>query len=184
MVLLETRQLQEANSSLLSKIPGGMEEAERNPSVSAQLLTNHLSALRNRRCLLAYHRFRTQWLQRRFWAAGGTLDLVLDDDKAGGHGLRSRISPSELAFLRAYASLVTEYKAQHLDLFDLCAPLATNSSGPAPPKELMVTVVAQVDAKEVMTEGGTLNLRRGEPMRVRRSEIEPLLVRGWVAIVD
>lgn len=54
----------------------------------------------------------------------------------------------------------------------------------APPSELMVTVVATRDARDVMTEMGTLNLRSGERMRVRRQEVEGLIVRGWLEVVD
>ncbi|KDN38445.1 hypothetical protein K437DRAFT_259393 [Tilletiaria anomala UBC 951] len=184
MVMLETRQLQEIINTLLSNVPGGADEADRNPALAAQLVTHHLSALRNKRCLLAYHRFRMQWLQRRLWSTGGTLDLVLNDDQGGSQGLRHKLSPAELSSLRSYAALVTSFKGEYLDVMDICASLSSDAAGPGPPKELMVTVVAQVDAADVMTEGGTLNLRKGEPMRVRRSEIEPLLLRGWVAILD
>ncbi len=185
LVLLETRQLRNVVLALVSEWPRGAAEADTNPALAMQLLTHHLSALRNKRCLLAYHKWRMDWLQRRLWAAGGTLDLVLDDDQgAGAQGLRSKLSPSELSHLRSYAALVTDYKVVYLDVTDVCASLSSDPAGPGPPKELMVTVVAQVDAKEVMTEAGVLNLRRGERMRVRRTEIEPLLLRGWLAVIE
>ena len=186
-VLLETRQLQAVINTLLANVPGGTQEAEANPSLAAQIVIHHVAAVRNKRCLLAYHRWRMQWLQRRLWSVGATLDLVLDDDQGTGvrgQGLRNRMSPAELSYLRTYAALITDYKAQFLDVTDICASLYSDSLGPGPPKELMVTVVAQIDAKEVMTEAGTLNLRKGERMRVRRSEIEPLLLRGWMSVAE
>lgn len=124
----------------------------------------------------------------------------------GGSELRSRLSPHEITWLRNYADLVTAYKAEFLDIVDVAGPLTSRSASSgkasgkggeglgsgggadsywyAPPTELMVTVVATRDARDVMTEMGTLNLRRGERMRVKRQEVEGLIVRGWLDVVD
>lgn len=158
------------------------------------------------------------WLKRRLWARGGALGLVLEEKEergstssvnaaAGGEGqgagagaaaradVRSKLSPQELTWLRDYASLVTAFKSEFLDITDLTAPLGQaagrshadgggSTIGWGPPKELMVTVVATRDAREVMTEMGMLNLRRGERMRVRRTEVEGLIVRGWLEVLE
>ena len=107
--------------------------------------------------------------------------------------LRSKLSPAELTWLRNYASLITAYKSEFLDVLDVAAPLHTTGTGNGalaqingykPPEDLMVTVVVMRDAKGVMTEMGQLNLRRGERMRVRRTEVEGLIIRGWVQVMD
>lgn len=107
--------------------------------------------------------------------------------------LRAKLSTGELSWLRNYASLLTAYKSEFLDILDIASPLSASSSSRArgrhrleykPPDELMVTVVAMRDAREVMTEMGTLNLRRGERMRVRRNEVEGLIVRGWLEVAE
>lgn len=115
--------------------------------------------------------------------------------------LRSRISPSELSWMKSYSNLITEYKVDLLDVLDLTAPLSASSNPKTnrnqngtgnenegfdfgPPTELMVTVLATRDAKDVQTERGGLNLRKGERMRVRREEVQALITRGWLRVVD
>lgn len=204
------RQLQAHNDTLISSYPGGpdagREAAETDPALGAQLLAHHLSAVRNKRCLLAYHAHRLEWLRARLWERGGSVDLVLEEGTGTPAGpLRLRLSASEIRALKDYADLVRAYKSEFLDILDLSAPLARagdagaggatagggagGSGGSAlrnvgPPYELMVTVVARRDARDVMTERGTINLRRGERMRVARAEVEGLIVRGWLAVVD
>ena len=53
-----------------------------------------------------------------------------------------------------------------------------------PPEDLLVTVVATRDARSVETERGTMHLRAGERLRVRRDEVEALLIRGWLRMVE
>ncbi|CAO1638370.1 unnamed protein product [Sympodiomycopsis kandeliae] len=222
LVLLETRQLNEEIGNILSTVPGGAayasEAAENDPKLAAQLLTHHLTAQRNKRCLLAYHQHRMDWLKQRFWDRGASIALLLeerDDIKnssttksSSSTDLRSKLSPNELNWLREYSSLVTAYKSEYLDILDVALPLSlsrnsasiadesssSSSSSAArgqhfsldfkPPDELMVTVIATRDARDVMTEMGTLNLRKGERMRLRRMEVEGLIVRGWLSVVD
>lgn len=100
--------------------------------------------------------------------------------------LRSRLSPAELDFVRHYAALNLAYKSEYLDVLDVAGVLQ-RSADPhdvGPPRALMVSIEARLNAKDVQTERGSINLRRGERMRVLRTEIEGLLVRGWVRIVD
>lgn len=221
LVLLEARQLQQEVDAIMSSVPGGAEfaaeAAERDPSLAAQLLSHHLAVQRNKRCLLVYHNHRMDWLKRKLWEKGGSVALVLEEEEEGGTGptaggggggaggaaaashkshpveLRAKLSTGELSWLRNYASLLTAYKSEFLDILDIASPLSASSSSRArgrhrleykPPDELMVTVVAMRDAREVMTEMGTLNLRRGERMRVRRNEVEGLIVRGWLEIAE
>lgn len=231
-MLHETNQLSTQLSNLLNTLPPGVEPsiaAERDSQLAAQMLTLHHSINRNKRCLLAYHQFRMDWLKGKLWQRGGSLAVLLEErDNTGGTSasvtssksatsadgsksmedavdpssssatLRSKLSPQELTWLREYSSLLTALKSEYLDLVDVCSPLSTSSSSSiaasgataamaldyAPPTDLMVTVVATRDARGVMTEMGALNLRRGERMRVKRAEVEALIVRGWLDVVD
>lgn len=131
-----------------------------------------------------------------------------NNSRGGGGGggeelsitLRSRISPSELNFLKSYSNLITSYKSDLLDVLDLTAPLSGSSNPKSllgngnedeengfdfgPPTELMVTVLSLKDARDVQTERGGLNLRKGERLRVRREEVQSLITRGWLRVVD
>lgn len=52
------------------------------------------------------------------------------------------------------------------------------------PDDLMITVLVTHDAYDVETERGTMQLRSGERLHVRRDEVEALLLRGWLRQVD
>lgn len=53
-----------------------------------------------------------------------------------------------------------------------------------PPDDIMISVVATRDARNVETERGTMHLHAGEHLRVRRDEVEALLLRGWLKTLD
>lgn len=194
LVLLETRQLQAHITNLLGS---GVSDAESDPALAAQLVTHHLCAQRNKRCLLAYHQSRLYFLRQALWNNAGSLTLTLNQAMEAPSkmtssveeeqsSLRSRLSSTEIDYLKKYSQLMLEYKSEFLDIVDVASSLNRSGHGDdvGPIKELMVSVVASVDAKDVQTERGSINLRRGERMRVLRSEVEPLIVRGWVAVVD
>ncbi|KAE8216271.1 hypothetical protein CF327_g586 [Tilletia walkeri] len=248
LVLLETRQLQAQVDDILANYDGDVLRAEEDPATAVQLLTFHLTSQRNKRCLLAYHHHRTEALKSLLWDCGGAINLVLDGDvpeRSGGggpqgdgnrqssnstSGVRNRLSPAELSWLRAYASLVTAYKSEYLDTLDLTSSLASGtahylgaavllteddgaSGGGAggsdalpgagalansisalaqaqsfnigPPTDLFVTVVAQRDARNVLLDSGdVLNLQRGHTARLRRTDIEGLILRGWLTVIE
>lgn len=198
LVLLETRQLQGHLSNLLAS---GISEAESDPALAAQLVTHHLCAQRNKRCLLAYHHSRLKFLRQALWENAGSLSLTLDQtmesvnkmisesssgDLEEQSTLRSRLSSTEIDYLKKYSELVLKYKSEFLDIVDVASSLCRSGhrDDVGPIKELMVSVVATVDAKDVQTERGSIHLRRGERMRVLRSEVEPLILRGWFSVMD
>ncbi|KAK0529657.1 DNA replication protein psf1 [Tilletia horrida] len=248
LVLLETRQLQTQMDEILANYGGDTEAVEPDSPAEIQLLTFHIASQRNKRCLLAYHHHRTEALKSLLWDCGGAINLVLDGDapeRATGPqgessrgaaanasaGVRNRLSPAELNWLRSYASLVTAYKSEYLDTLDLTSSLASGAahylgaavllteddsalggaggsggdmlslSGSSansiaalaqaqsfnvgPPTDLFVTVVAQRDARNVLLDSGdVLNLQRGHTARLRRTDIEGLILRGWLTVIE
>lgn len=195
LVMLETRQLQTHISGLLQEA-GGVQAAESEEGLAGQLITHHAAAQRNKRCLLAYHNVRLQYLQSIIWSKGGSLELTLNHSiesparlmahEADKTTLKSRCSMAELAFVRQYADLNRAYKSEFLDVVDISASLgrSTRADDIGPIKELMVSIVSHVDAKDVQTERGSISLRRGERMRILRSEVDALIMRGWVSVLD
>lgn len=253
-VLLETRQIiaqltplaeqaQQNNATgsvppssaepMSSAPPSSVATGASDPALAAQLITLHLNAHRNKRCLLTYHKQRIDWLKARIWDKAGAVALVLDEDQPenapGGASvvsIRPLLAPSELEWIRSYAALLALYKDVFLDVLDVTLPLSSGASGSlrdgrittpnaarsalgaasftkqgAPgnvsvyetytppntvhaPLDLLVTVVATRDARNVETERGTLHLRAGERLRVRRDEIDALLIRGWLRVAE
>ena len=128
--------------------------------------TRHLppaGIARSKRCLLAYHAARLHHLSNlshSSWTLG--------------------MGEAEREFLHAHARLRAAYKAEFLDILDLDAP---DTQLPGPPTDLMLTVQATRDARDVVTDSGSISLRKGERARVSRAEVLPLIAKGWLRIV-
>lgn len=113
---------------------------------------------RNKRCLLAYHKTRTDKLEELVWSGADVVDLSVQQLRDGGGGnasgaaLRSgdggtsSLSPQEEDYVRQYGDLLAAYKGQWTDI-DLTGSLE-------PPKDLFIDVRVLKDAGEIQTEYG------------------------------
>ena len=208
-VMLETRQLHAelAPMAEAARAEQASGQARPNAALAARLVAYHLQAFRNKRCLLAYHRQRLDWLRARVWDKAGSLSLVLDEGPEGMRAsLRTLLDPTEFEWLRSYAALVALYKDAFLDVLDVTWPIAQGIS-PAharealgsdfrayaapvapnairPPEDVMLSVLVTRNVSHVETERGTMHLRAGERLHVRRDEVEGLLLRGWLRETD
>lgn len=113
---------------------------------------------RNKRCLLAYHRTRTDKLEELVWSGIDVLESSVQTDREGlgvptaggsdpnneGHG--SSLSPEEEEYVRQYGDLLAAYKGQWTDI-DLTGSLE-------PPRDLFIDVRVLKDAGEIQTEYG------------------------------
>jgi GINS complex subunit 1 len=108
---------------------------------------------RNKRCLLAYHRVRTDKLEEMVWKGvdvkereengrGGGSSAVQGEGTEGG----SALSPEEEEYGRCYAELLAAYKGKWTDV-DLTGSLE-------PPRDLFIDVRVLKDAGEIQTEYG------------------------------
>lgn len=134
-----------------------------NQGIAGTLLTNHLSMRRNKRCLLAYHKTRTDKLEDLVWRGADVVDLSgqqLRDGAGGanapsaagrpGDGGTSSLSPQEEDYVRQYGDLLAAYKGQWTDI-DLTGSLD-------PPRDLFIDVRVLKDAGEIQTEYGYVEL--------------------------
>lgn len=109
---------------------------------------------RNKRCLLAYHRTRTDKLEELVWNGSDVVDLSGQQIRHGGHGTStgagdastSSLSPQEEEYVRQYGDLLAAYKGQWTDI-DLTGSLE-------PPRDLFIDVRVLKDAGEIQTEYG------------------------------
>ncbi|KAI1797691.1 hypothetical protein LXA43DRAFT_877274 [Ganoderma leucocontextum] len=168
------------------------------------VLLYQTAILRNKRCLLAYHHHRIEFLKDLYWSVGGALPLLLSlppaqagaDANAGAHGgvassapqdIRSKLSPHEVDFLRSYAASLLTLRTEAFSSssgtgpghgltedVDLLAPISH------PPKDLQVHVRVVRDCGIVHTELGAIDFKRGHRFLVRRSDIEHLIVQGYL----
>ncbi|EOR04725.1 hypothetical protein E3P77_00214 [Wallemia ichthyophaga] len=142
----------------------------------AQLTILTLSAQRNKRCLLAYHHHRLSKLSTLYWQSGAALAHLLNEHN--GSGIRQLISPHELDYLRSYASLITQFKSPFLDVVDI------SSTSLEPPKDLHISVRVVRDAGLIETHGGPVHFKIGQRFMVARSDVERLLVQGYLEEVE
>jgi GINS complex subunit 1 len=95
---------------------------------------------------------------------------VITDD------VRSRLSPQETDFLRDYNELILDYKSEFLDVLDLTSSIAR----PPTIDDLYVDVRVVRDCGTVYTELGQIEFRKGQRYMVRRSDIERLIIQGYL----
>lgn len=150
----EVRDLDRDVTNTLEPFQGSF-DPNANRGVAGTLLTNHLSMRRNKRCLLAYHRTRTDKLEELVWRGADVVDLsgqqLRDGPGAGGaippvEGGTSSLSPQEEDYVRQYGDLLAAYKGQWTDI-DLTGSLD-------PPRDLFIDVRVLKDAGEIQTEYG------------------------------
>lgn len=146
----EVRDLDKEVSSLLEPFQGSFDPAA-DQATACTLLVNHLSMRRNKRCLLAYHRTRTDKLEEMVWNGADVLDLAGQqaggpNGAVGGDGASSSLSPQEEDYFRQYGDLLAAYKGQWTDI-DLTGSLE-------PPRDLFIDVRVLKDAGEIQTEYG------------------------------
>lgn len=146
----EVRALDKDVAELLEPFQGSFDPAA-DPAVACTLLVNHLSMRRNKRCLLAYHRTRTDKLEELVWNGSdiGELSGQQIRDTSNGTGsdsATSSLSPPEEEYVRQYSDLLAAYKGQWTDI-DLTGSLE-------PPRDLFIDVRVLKNAGEIQTEYG------------------------------
>ena len=151
-VVREVRDLNREVNAILEPF-GGSFNPSQDPATACALLVNHLSMRRNKRCLLAYHRTRTDKLEVMCWKGVDLLGTEQASEAAPGNGMgsasdgtKSSLSPEEEEYVRLYSDLLAAYKGQWTDI-DLTGSLE-------PPKDLFIDVRVLKDAGEIQTEYG------------------------------
>lgn len=154
-VTREVRDLDKDVVGLLEPFQGSFDPAA-DQAVACTLLVNHLTMRRNKRCLLAYHRTRTNKLEELVWNGADVVDLCGQQVRDTGgstngalgtsDGSTSSLSPQEEEYVRQYSDLLAAYKGQWTDI-DLTGSLE-------PPRDLFIDVRVLKDAGEIQTEYG------------------------------
>ncbi|KAI0898258.1 GINS complex, Psf1 component [Annulohypoxylon nitens] len=179
-VTREVRDLDKDVADMLEPFQGSFNPAEE-PATACTLLVNHLSMRRNKRCLLAYHRTRTDRLEELVWKGYDVVDLAGQQVKDGpanasgmgaGNGGTSSLSPQEEDYVRQYSDLLAAYKGQWADI-DLTGSLE-------PPRDLFIDVRVLKDAGEIQTEYGAITLTKNSQFYVRQGDVERLIAQGYL----
>lgn len=157
-VTREIRDLDKDVNITLAPYQGSFDPAAE-PAVSCSLLVNHVCMRRDKRCLLAYHRVRSDRLEEMCWNGQDVLDQTQSQLQHGQNttsGTRSgsgadpshqtSLSPEEEEYIRQYGDMLAAYKGQWTDI-DLTGSIK-------PPKDLFIDVRVLKDAGEIQTEYG------------------------------
>jgi GINS complex subunit 1 len=155
-VTREVRDLDKDVSNILHSHNGSIDPSA-DPATACTLLVDHLCMRRNKRCLLAYHRTRTDKLEEMVWNGSDIADLAAQQqrpvdvqgpaaDLGNVEGNSSSLSPEEEEYVRQYSDLLAAFKGQWTDI-DLTGSLE-------PPRDLFIDVRVLKDAGEIQTEYG------------------------------
>lgn len=156
-MIREVRDLDKDVTRILAPFDGSFVPSAE-PATACNVLVNHLCMRRNKRCLLAYHRVRSEKLEEMCWSGKDVLEQepqLQQDSKQGapaGAGIaseagnQSSLSPEEEEYFRQYGDMLSAYKGQWTDI-DLTGSLE-------PPKDLFIDVRVMKDAGEIQTEYG------------------------------
>jgi len=174
-VAREVRELDKDVARILAPFQGSFDPSADHATACA-LLVDHLCMRRNKRCLLAYHRVRTEKLEELCWKGHDVLERpVLQSDRAPmttSGGNQSSLSPEEEEYFRQYGDMLAAYKGQWTDI-DLAGSLE-------PPKDLFIDVRVLKDAGEIQTEYGAITLSKNSQFYVRLGDVERLIAQGFL----
>ncbi|KAF2761763.1 GINS complex, Psf1 component [Pseudovirgaria hyperparasitica] len=179
-VTREVRDLDKDVSNILEPFAGSFNPATE-PATACALLVNHLCMRRDKRCLLAYHRVRSDKLEEMCWSGIDALERSQQQNPTSGSGEgsgndgagnSSSLSPEEEEYVRQYSDLLAAYKGQYTDV-DLTGSLQ-------PPRDLFIDVRVLKDAGEIQTEYGAITLTKNSQFYVRQSDVERLIAQGYL----
>lgn len=146
------------------------------PTTACALLVNQLSSRRNKRCLMAYHKTRTNKLEEMCWKGKDVVELQQASAGASSNesqnGATSSLSAEEEQYFHQYSDLLAAYKGQWTDI-DLTGSLE-------PPRDIFIDVRVLKDAGEIQTEYGSITLTKNSQFHVRQGDVERLIQQGYL----
>ncbi|OBT57464.1 DNA replication complex GINS protein PSF1 [Pseudogymnoascus sp. 24MN13] len=188
-VTREARELHKDIETITQSLNGSFTPSE--AGYGLHLFVNHLFMRRNKRCLLAYHRVRTDKLEELVWSGEDILDAPVQQQKAqesynsriqsgnaaggevgNGESNKHNLSPEEEEYVRKYSELLSSYTGQWTDV-DLAGSLE-------PPRDLFIDVRVLKDAGEIQTEYGSITLTKNSQFYVRQGDVERLIAQGYL----
>lgn len=147
----------------------GLQMEAGNSKVSrCQHIVNLLCLERNKRCLLAHQKLRSDMLDAFAWENNG-IDVL----NANISQESTDLSHMEQEYLKEYSDLISDLKSGALADIDLSGSLN-------PPSDVFIDVRVLKDAGEIQTEYGVFNLIKDSQFFVRQSDVERLIQQGYL----
>ncbi|MCJ1439019.1 DNA replication protein psf1 [Xylographa pallens] len=174
-VAREVRELDKDVAQILVLFQGSFNPSG-DPATAVSLLVDHLCMRRNKRCLLAYHRVRTDMIEEVCWNGKDVLSPAKSPKPRNGidpeGATSSSLSPEEEEYVRQYSDMLAAYKGQWTDI-DLTGSLE-------PPRDLFIDVRVLKNAGDIQTEYGAITLTKNSQFYVRQGDVERLIAQGFL----
>ncbi|SCU93886.1 LAME_0F05336g1_1 [Lachancea meyersii CBS 8951] len=123
---------------------------------------------RNKRCLLAYQKLRSDALDSIAWNRNASSSAPGAMQQAGAN-----LSHYEQEYLKDYTQLIADMKSGDYTDIDLSGSLT-------PPSDVFIDVRVLKDAGEIQTEYGVFNLIKDSQFFVRQADVERLIQQGYL----
>ncbi|KAJ1961048.1 DNA replication protein psf1 [Dipsacomyces acuminosporus] len=146
-------------------------------NTNAQTALYFLTLNRNKRCLLAYHHRRAEFLRSLLWTLHLAPSMIPPTTS-------SRLSPEELNYARDYARLSSAYRDAVESQLCPNDSMDWTAGGELPPRDLYIEVRVVKDCGEIVTENGIVNLQAGTQHYLCRSDIEHLITIGYLEHIN
>lgn len=179
------------------------------PQLACTLLVNQLSMRRNKRCLLAYHRVRTEKLEGFCWEGRDVVELGNlaastnsnsnsnmnmnmdnDDDDENIHNNQNQNiinnTISETTTTTTTSTLSSEEEQYTHAYSSLLAAYKGQwteidlTGSVEPPQDIFIDVRVLKDAGEIQTEYGSITLTKNSQFYVRAGDVEGLVRQGYL----
>lgn len=178
------------------------------PQLACTLLVNQLSMRRNKRCLLAYHRTRTEKLEGFCWEgrdvvelgnlaaasnSNSNMNMNLDDndDEENIHNNQNQntinnnntISETTTTTTSTLSSEEEQYTHAYSSLLAAYKGQWTEidlTGSVEPPQDIFIDVRVLKDAGEIQTEYGSITLTKNSQFYVRAGDVEGLVRQGYL----
>lgn len=148
-----------------------------------QYFVNLLCLERNKRCLMAYQRMRSDMIDKLIW--NGDLEnsnipntpsaIGSDGISAGRQYEFSELSHNEQEYMNQYKNIIDDMSGES-ELWS-CVEVMGNMN---PPSDIFIDIRVLKDIGEIQTEYGTFNLVKDSQFYVRQSDVERLIQQGYV----
>ncbi|CAK7263143.1 DNA replication protein psf1 [Sporothrix epigloea] len=201
-VTREVRDLDKDVALLLEPFGGNFDPTVEQATACA-LLVDHLAMRRNKRCLLAYHRTRTNKIEELVWKGADVVDLAvqqLRDASDGGGAARVQgsgggsgrgpgtigdngLSSEASGNSSSLSPQEEDYVRQYSNLLAAYKGQWTDidlTGSLEPPRDLFIDVRVLKDAGEIQTEYGSITLSRNSQFYVRQGDVERLIAQGYL----
>ncbi|KAK5781815.1 DNA replication protein PSF1 PWA37_003739 [Arxiozyma heterogenica] len=138
-----------------------------------QYFVNLLCLERNKRCLMAYQRMRSDIIDKMVWnGLIGSNNMYNNGSKRSGY---NELSHYEQEYMSQYKNLIDEMNSES-ELWSSIEIMGNMN----PPSDIFIDIRVLKDIGEIQTEYGTFNFVKDSQFYVRQSDVERLIQQGYV----